>query len=132
MGAEPFRLARSGVGGAHALPQRDRLVRVVAGQRHQHEADTVGFRFLRARHRQQDADRGAGAQRRHHRRQVGAAAAAAVAEQRQTAAAVSADAEPPSGRSCRSALWRASACATSWPITAASPASVRVIGRMPV
>ena len=33
----------------HALPQGERFVRVVAGHRHQHQADMVGFGFLVAR-----------------------------------------------------------------------------------
>src|SRR5450631_274082 len=49
MRAQPFRLPTSGVGGVHALPHRNRLARVVAGQRHQHEADAIGLRFLRPR-----------------------------------------------------------------------------------
>ena len=69
----------------------DRLARVVAGQRHQHEADMVGFRFLRARHRQQEADRGAGAQRRHHRRRVGAGCARSTVAESATPASSGAD-----------------------------------------
>src|SRR3546814_6393984 len=44
------RLATAGL--AHALPQRDRLLRVVAGRRGQHQANLVGLRFLLARIRQ--------------------------------------------------------------------------------
>src|SRR6185312_7587557 len=59
MGAEPLGLSAALVRGAHAFPETDRLVRVVAGARHQHEADVVGFGLLGARHREQDADAGA-------------------------------------------------------------------------
>src|SRR6202040_1722262 len=37
----------------HALPERERAVRIVAGARHEDEPDVIGFRLLRATERQQ-------------------------------------------------------------------------------
>src|SRR5262249_46307663 len=58
VGQELGRLARAGFG-LHPLPEADRLARVVAGTRHQREADLVGLIFLLAGERHQEPVSGA-------------------------------------------------------------------------
>ena len=73
VGRQPLRRAAAACGD-HVLPQVDRFARIETGLRHQLLADHVGFGFLRARARQQEAGLRQDAAALH--RRVGGAAAA--------------------------------------------------------
>ena len=121
MGAEKFRGAATALLAIvlpEALPEGDGGLGIVAGASHVNQPDAVRLGFLRPAVRQLPAHLGPESVSRQHQH---AGARIGVGESRAQQAASGLQQQP-----------FATACAISWPMTVASPASSFVMGRMPV